>query len=932
MKTLAGFVAITLISVAAHAQDGSRVRSTTVGSSAAAGQISTTVNNQIIVELTAADTTPANPFDLDGRTLVFTPDGHGGYSRSVESLAWEEATGGAVGDGEEIDLRTFTFGFADRSWGSFFVSRRGLITFGEPLTYSYDDIEHRHNTMREVFAKFVTAPTISPLYKPYLGGRQDHYGAMQYVSRLSDRVVVTWVTTDPNAYVHGVPPDEPSRFQVVLHADGVIRFNYKDVSLMDGIVGLFPHAGPTKGDLIESIPDMTDAALPGHLDLLEVAIYEAGTGGVIVEWVMRDDIPVPPSGTLYSYRLHLDIDEPYFDGTDEDLDFVWQIDLESDASHARGGRRLPTDADNRLALLVQDLDVSGISASVIAGAHQFDRDGWVDGDQLPPVLLELPPAAVPIIDLSRGDSGDSSRQMEIFHNRGVPDFDEIACRVIRALGDRFDILVFHNEFRLDTQETGTPGARYGGNVNVGGIGVEGGTPGPCGAKRLKFRYQNWMKSRDVLNLRARGGNRTGFESGLLLFAHEFTHVWTAYASYERNGEREPLFGNYCRCHWHPELHVSAAFPWDPTSAGPGGFMSDLIEEGAGAGRHGGFWRENADGTFTPITDYWGGGHSWLDLYMMGLAEAHEVPDTFILRNLQSVPGTDRYTGRKEIVSIDQVLAVEGPREPPAALAQKVFNVGFIYLPEPGQAPDADMVRLHAEFRDKVIEHWSHVTGRRSRITTTIPGSPNRSPSAVGTLPDLTLRVGGSAAVVGVASVFRDPDGDPLTYGAASSAPDVATAGVEGSDARVTPVSAGTAAVTLTATDSGGLSAMQRFAVEVVATTSTTFTDHPLRPGTPIRAVHFRELRERTAILIARAGLPVVGWTDPILVPGVTPVRRIHLTELRSAVDAVYNAVGGPGPAYTDAVLAAGVTSIKAAHIMELRNAIAVLESRVGSAP
>ena len=45
-------------------------------------RISTTVDDQILAELAPDDTIPANLFDLNGRTLVFTPDGHGGYSRS----------------------------------------------------------------------------------------------------------------------------------------------------------------------------------------------------------------------------------------------------------------------------------------------------------------------------------------------------------------------------------------------------------------------------------------------------------------------------------------------------------------------------------------------------------------------------------------------------------------------------------------------------------------------------------------------------------------------------------------------------------------------------------------------------------------------------------------------------------------------------------
>ena len=50
---------------------------------------------------------------------------------------------------------------------------------------------------------------------------------------------------------------------------------------------------------------------------------------------------------------------------------------------------------------------------------------------------------------------------------------------------------------------------------------------------------------------------------------------------------------------------------------------------------------------------------------------------------------------KEIVTMEQILAALGPRDPPAARSQKVFNIGFVYLLEPGQAPDQDQLGFHA---------------------------------------------------------------------------------------------------------------------------------------------------------------------------------------------------------------------------------------------
>ena len=114
--------------------------------------------------------------------------------------------------------------------------------------------------------------------------------------------------------MHGVPPARPSRLQVVLSADGRVSFNYAAVALRDGIVGLFPNHEVTKGRRIASIPNRRDPRVPAHVDLLDATIYESSTDGLIVEWTIRGRIGVPRRGTIYSYRLHLDVDEPYFDG------------------------------------------------------------------------------------------------------------------------------------------------------------------------------------------------------------------------------------------------------------------------------------------------------------------------------------------------------------------------------------------------------------------------------------------------------------------------------------------------------------------------------------------------------------------------------------------------------------------------------------------
>ena len=96
-----------------------------------------------------------------------------------------------------------------------------------------------------------------------------------------------------------------------------------------------------------------------------------------------------------------------------------------------------------------------------------------------------------------------------------------------------------------------------------------------------------------------------------------------------------------------------------------------------------------------------------------------------------------------------------------------------------------------------------------------PPPANRAPVAVGSLGALTLEVG-AEVTVNVSSNFNDPDGDALTYSAASSDDAVAGASVSGSTVAVTGVGAGTANITVTATDPGGLTATQTMGVTVEA--------------------------------------------------------------------------------------------------------------------
>ena len=619
-------------------------------------EIWVTADNQILVELAPDEASRPHLFDLNGRTLVFTPDGRGGYSREVRALEWEEEIGEAVeyatGSGAVVMLESFDFPLAGQRWDSFHLGTSGVLTFGGPFTYTRS---YSYITMQEIAAEFISGPTISALYKPHRGGTE-------HVARRTDRIVVTWIVTDFDTWVHGVEPEMPARFQAVLGADGSIRFNYIDVPFEDGIVGLFQEE------------NLTERLLSGD-------------------------------------------------------------------------------------------------------------------------------------DLSQSDSRVSTRHHEVFRYRSVPDTIEIACSLIGVLGEAFDLFVFHSEFRADTFWTASPWASW--NFLEQGAGGTFDEYETCGEGRLKGHWilPVWIQSTAVFNASPRSKENERFDRGLYLFAHEFAHTWLAHYKYDKSGQREPLYGDWCRCHWRWELHTPAAFPWRAEKIGAYSIMG------------GRFWLDHGNGRFTLYSGM-GRGFSWLDLYAMGLADAEEVPDMFIVRNPHNVEdpsGLPTFTGEKEIISIDQIVAAEGPRVPGTAHSQKVFNAGFVYLLEPGQTPSGDLLDLHARYLDKVPGYWSRITGGRSRITTVVPQiANNRPPRAVERIEaqPLVLAEGGTAVEVEVRTYFDDPDGDPLTYEVTSSDDEVAVAAMSGSIVTINPGSAGQATVTVTAKDGRGGLAYQTIAIVV----------------------------------------------------------------------------------------------------------------------
>ena len=261
---------------------------------------------------------------------------------------------------------------------------------------------------------------------------------------------------------------------------------------------------------------------------------------------------------------------------------------------------------------------------------------------------------------------------------------------------------------------------------------------------------------------------------------------------------------------------------------------------------------------------------------------------------------------------------------------------------------------------------------------------NRAPTAVGTLPDRNMAPRG-VLHVDVSAAFADPDGDELTYAVSSSAPQVATVLAAGSRVTLTAVAEGTSVVTVTATDPGGLSAVQSFTVTVtpapnrspeavgvlgpltlglddpassvdvggafrdpdgdeltygavssapsvasVSVSGSVVAVTPAGAGTAVVTVTAADAAGSNTAATQTFSVRVVRpFTDHPIVPGVTAVRAVHFTELRARIDVLRREAGLAPFNWTDPVLLAGVTPVRLVHLTELRSTLDAVYDAAG---
>ncbi|HEY6336953.1 MAG TPA: hypothetical protein VIW68_00525 [Candidatus Sulfotelmatobacter sp.] len=697
----------------------------------------------VVMELDDGVLGKANLFDLLGHTLRFTPESSR-YGIQSGALQWDPEFGPELA-GAEVTLHQFTFPFSGHEWSAFGVGSTGSIRFGAPETSDrpgprgrsdggvsigrFDPLGEAASTVMD------SAPAICVFFKPRMSGPR-------YVKELADRVVVTWDLTEPFGNIQDFSWFKTiNRFQAVLHRDGSIEMSYKELAAKDAIVGVYPLLSAAEKTLA-NLSDGPHPQVAAHLDVrnLKLSVVD----GILLKVTFETRGPVLPEGDAavagISYRVFFDAHQPVAPTADAaHPTFVWTV--LGIAPRHRGSRYIAFGpgvsrgvkaTGNTIALQgVLPPSLRGVDRVVVYAEVTAPGISGKPVEKLSSQIVRLSGIRSPEVhfsSLTRKD-GPFAVAYESFHYLALPRAEDLACTVITGLGDKFDFLAYYSDFRIDNQEAGTPsnGPRGG---NVTGIGeTERDMESYCSQGRFQWGFvqpvyvdSNQMQEQppegapvasdhDVTFYARQLGERTPdgrplpYNYAMSQIGHELGHRWTASVSAKVGGETIPLGP----VHWARGLQAPVAFPYQrPTEASAMG---------------GGVWQDNFDGTYTQLDDDYyvpATGYSYLDLYLMGLISAAEVPDFFMLNNLtpagKDANGHPIFKADRTKVTIQEVIANEGPRLPDVDHSQKKFNTGIVLVVEHGQSPSLALVERAGAIRRQWIDYWETTTGHRASMT------------------------------------------------------------------------------------------------------------------------------------------------------------------------------------------------------------------------
>jgi len=284
----------------------------------------------------------------------------------------------------------------------------------------------------------------------------------------------------------------------------------------------------------------------------------------------------------------------------------------------------------------------------------------------------------------------------------------IAREFYRTHPDNYDFLVVFSSFEFNTGDA--TAFQWAIQNKIQGIGLP--TFDNTALFGSKGKLQGFIDMAALTRYQTDPVN-PAFEMPLGVLAHEMLHQWGSFVKFKlADGSISKALLGRQDAHWSYLLDSSAS-----------------VEYGAK-------WRDNGNGTYTSVGI--GTFFSPLDLYLMGFYKPSEVPNFTLIDNPQidktQLPQENvTVTGTPRTISINDIIAAEGPRVPDAGVSQKEFRLGFVFLVGPNQqVTDAQILAIN-NIRNAFMTRFAILTGGRAVAQAYPEAMPVETPGTPGTV-------------------------------------------------------------------------------------------------------------------------------------------------------------------------------------------------------
>lgn len=266
-------------------------------------------------------------------------------------------------------------------------------------------------------------------------------------------------------------------------------------------------------------------------------------------------------------------------------------------------------------------------------------------------------------------------------------------------GDFYDFLVVLPTFQVNLEQEGTLGLHTGVHNDVLGLG-----PNRLYDQRALFGGARRLKGYLDIRMLGPNGELLPVETLLGTLAHEVAHQWGSYVRY-RDPATQQLRGDLLGqedSHW------------------------SFFLDSNGSVLYGADWQQVAPGAYSAGRSRVR--YSPLDLYLMGMLAPEEVGPITLLEpqgnnsppvQADALPPPEgrRLSALPRTLSIQDIIAAEGPRHPGASQSQKHFRAAFILLTAPGQAPTPAQLALAESLRRRFEDTFFVLTRGRGIFET-----------------------------------------------------------------------------------------------------------------------------------------------------------------------------------------------------------------------